>query len=98
MAQWFNTPFYKTTAWKRCRRSFIEHRQGVCEKCGRAGWHVHHKIYLTETNINDPEITLSFDNLELLCDSCHSKVHHPRKSSVRDDVMFDSNGDLVAKH
>lgn len=97
MAQWFNTPFYKSSAWKKCRKSFIEYRHSVCERCGNPGWHVHHKIFLSELNINDPNITLSFENLELLCDSCHSKEHHPRRRSTRHDVMFDENGDVVSR-
>ena len=39
------------------------------------GTQVHHKIRLTPFNINNPEITLSYKNLELLCDDCHEKEH-----------------------
>ena len=36
---------------------------------------VHHKIYLTEQNINDPRIALDFGNLEALCRQCHEEEH-----------------------
>lgn len=39
------------------------------------GDQVHHKKHLTPKNINDPEITLNWDNLELLCLDCHRKEH-----------------------
>lgn len=97
MAQWFNTPFYKSAVWLRCRQSYIRAQHGICERCGNGGWHVHHKIYLTENNINDPQITLNHDNLELLCNSCHSREHKPRIKACRDDVVFDDNGDLVRR-
>ena len=34
---------------------------------------------MTDDNLNDPDITLSFDNLELLCDECHRKEHAKKK-------------------
>ena len=36
---------------------------------------VHHLIELDPVNINNPEITLNFNNLELLCRDCHAEVH-----------------------
>ena len=40
---------------------------------------VHHKIALTPDNINDPSVSLSWDNLELLCRDCHGKEHSGHK-------------------
>ena len=100
MAREFAKPFYNSKKWEKCRASFILSKNGLCERCLSndkyvPGEEVHHKIYLTPENINDPEITLSFENLELLCSSCHSKEHMSKYDVVRDDVMFNSNGDLV---
>lgn len=72
--------FYKTTAWEACRDAYIRSVGGLCERCyakGRItpGVIVHHKIHLTPENAHDPEITLSFDNLELLCRNCHAIEH-----------------------
>lgn len=36
---------------------------------------VHHKNYITTSNIYEPEITINFNNLELLCLDCHNKEH-----------------------
>lgn len=68
----------------------------MCERCGQPNSkQVHHKKWLTPENINDPEITLSFNNLELLCDICHQKEHHEKNSAVVWGLKFDENGDLV---
>ncbi len=100
MAREFAKGFYGSRAWKECRASFILSKNGLCERCLSndkyvPGEEVHHIIYLTPENINNPDITLSFENLELLCASCHSKEHMSKYDVVRDDVMFDENGDLV---
>jgi len=87
--------FYKSKAWQDCREAYFISKHGLCERCGRPGLIVHHRIYLTPQNINDPNITLSFENLELLCSSCHNNEHNRKYDVVRDDVMFNSNGDLV---
>ena len=42
------------------------------------GTEVHHKTRLTPENISDPAISLSWDNLELLCRFCHAEVHDQR--------------------
>ncbi|HDV4620380.1 TPA: HNH endonuclease, partial [Bacillus anthracis] len=55
------------------------------------------KDYITPENINNPEITLSFHNLELLCQDCHNREHHEKNSPVVEGVMFDENGDLIQK-
>ena len=52
----------------------------MCERCYAAGkivpgTQVHHRIRLTPQNIGKPEITLNWQNLELLCDECHHEEH-----------------------
>jgi 5-methylcytosine-specific restriction enzyme A len=68
---------------------------GICDRCGGPGKIVHHIEYLTPDNINDPYVSLNFDKLELHCQDCHNREHHGSSSVVREDVMFDENGDLV---
>jgi len=87
-------PFYKSKAWQDCREAFFIFRHGLCERCGGPGKIVHHKIYLTPQNINDPNISLNWDNLELVCQDCHNEEHHST-DAVADGLMFDENGDLV---
>lgn len=91
-ARWF----YKSKAWERTRAAYIAYRHGLCERCGAGGKIVHHKVYLTPDNINDPEITLSFDNLELLCATCHQHEHF-ETSPTAEGLVFDDFGDLVRR-
>lgn len=95
----FTEGFYLSPAWKRCRASYIKSRGGLCERClregrYRAGVIVHHKTHLSPENIHDPEITLGFDNLELLCRDCHAAVH-----SGKEDVRYtvDRYGHIVPR-
>ena len=82
MAQDFAYGFYHSTAWLKCRAAFISARGGLCERCYAKGLivpgdTVHHIIPLTPENISDPSVTLSFDNLRLVCRDCHAAEHHP---------------------
>lgn len=86
----FAESFYKSKAWQRCRASFVKARGGLCERCmaegiAEAGVIVHHKIELTPENIGRPEVTLSFDNLELLCRRHHAEAHGARQRRYKID-------------
>ena len=83
--------FYKSKEWRKTRESYIAFRNGKCERCPSAGVIVHHKQYITSQNVHDPEITLSFNNLELLCRKCHNKEHF--KDEI--DYEFDEEGNLI---
>ena len=100
MAQIWARKLYNSKAWKRCRELYSQSKNGLCERCLKkgkyvAGEEVHHKIWLTPNNINDPDITLSFDNLELLCASCHTHEHVGKFSPTVEGLTFNSNGELV---
>lgn len=76
MAQAWAKPFYNTAAWIKARDSYIKSRLlidgGLCEECKEAPGHmVHHKIILTEQNVNDKNISLNFENFEYVCKECH---------------------------
>lgn len=71
----FARKFYKSKAWKTLRESYFNSVHGICERCDKPGEEVHHKIYLTPSNINDPNVTLNTDHLELLCKNCHNAEH-----------------------
>jgi 5-methylcytosine-specific restriction endonuclease McrA len=64
----------------------------ICERCGEPAKIVHHKTYINRDNINDTSITLSWDNLEALCQDCHNKEHH--KADTR-RYSFDENGNVI---
>lgn len=101
MARDFAKKFYASKQWKKTRQVYIESVHGLCEDClddGKinTGYIVHHKTTLTPDNINDPYITLHFDNLRYLCLVCHNKTHgHGECKVTRDDVMFNEYGELV---
>lgn len=86
--------FYKSAAWKKCRDAFFAARFGLCERCGGPGKIVHHKIWLTPNNIDDPAVSLNWDNLELLCQKCHNEEHHA-KEPVAKGLRFDEEGNLI---
>lgn len=86
--------FYQTGAWTRCRDAYRKSVGGMCEMCMRngiinAGRVVHHKIPLTEKNMHDPAIAYGFDNLMLVCQSCHEQIHR----GVR-RYKFDADGNI----
>lgn len=95
MAREFAKEFYNSREWKKCRAGYKSSVNYLCERCDQPGVIVHHKKTLTPKNINDPYITLGWDNLELLCQECHNREHMLKYSSTREDVMFDENGDLI---
>lgn len=76
--------FYKTKQWQDCRRSYIKSVGGLCERCFargiiKHGDTVHHIKHITPANMTDPEITLNFENLQLLCRDCHAEIHKKKK-------------------
>ena len=92
MAKEFAKKFYRSKAWLKCRAAYITSVFGLCEKCQRPGYILHHKKELTPENINDPEIALGFDNLQYLCLDCHNRVPG---GATADDLKFDELGNLV---
>ena len=103
MAQEWARKFYNSKQWITCRDAYKQSVNGLCERCLKndkytPGYEVHHKTYLTPDNINDPYITLAWENLELLCSPCHSIEHNrTEKEATRDGLMFDSSGNLIEK-
>lgn len=94
----FAERFYKGRTWQRCRASFIAKRMlidgGVCEVChNNQGYIVHHKIWLTADNINNPSISLNHDNLAYVCKACHDKIREAESPKPR--YSFDDNGKLM---
>ncbi len=96
MAKEFAKKFYNSKQWQNCRTAFILSKDGICERCGAPNSKlVHHKTLLTESNINCPETTLSFDNLELLCSACHNLEHMSKYGVLNDGLSFTKSGDLA---
>ena len=83
--------FYNSPAWKQCRKAYIKSVGGLCERCYKIGKIVpaeivHHKVYITPQNINDPNITLAWSNLEALCRDCHGAEHGNIKRYTLDEA------------
>ena len=87
--------FYHSKAWKATQAAYMASKCHVCERCGRAAKIVHHKRYLTTDNLHDPSVSLSFDNLEALCQECHNHEHFGSRSTAP-GLCFDRDGNLVA--
>jgi 5-methylcytosine-specific restriction endonuclease McrA len=97
MAREFSKSLYNSKAWEETRKAFLKSKFYLCNRCKGTAVLVHHKKYLNENNINDPEITLGWDNLEALCNSCHEKEHGREFEVTREDVTFDSQGNLIKR-
>jgi len=106
----FAKKFYNSKAWKTFREMYFLKMYGLCERCMAKGLEVpgeevHHMIYLTPSNIDDPLITLNEDNCELLCKNCHNAEHEKtyamhRRNKVKnyksgDDKYKFVDGELV---
>jgi 5-methylcytosine-specific restriction endonuclease McrA len=90
--------FYNSNSWRQCRHAYIKSKHGLCERCLKRGdinpaKIAHHKIHLTDSNINNPNISLSWNNLEALCQDCHNKEHHENETEAR--YAFDREGNII---
>ena len=85
--------FYRSTEWRKLRRAIISERflrdgDIFCEHCGKPilnTWDIvaHHKEYLTEQNVNDLNISLNSENIALLHQTCHNRVHEKFASTFK---------------
>lgn len=100
MAREFAKQFYSSKAWQDCRNEYAKSAHYLCEQCLKKGIYtpgviVHHVEELTPETINNPEKTLSFGNLELLCRACHGEEHSNRAKGRR--YVFDDDGKIFLK-
>lgn len=88
-------PFYQSQEWKDCRAAYSASVSYLCEDCRAKGLYtpgkvVHHLKPITLRNVRDPAITLNWDNLRLLCQSCHAARH----SKPNRRYTVDENGNV----
>jgi hypothetical protein len=88
----FAKSFYCSKAWKETRKAYAKSKGGLCERCLKKGLYVpgvivHHKVYLTPDNINDPAVSLNWNNLELVCRDCHAQEHDGLKRRYKVDEL-----------
>ena len=98
MAMEYALTFYASKQWHKCRQAYIAERQaidgGMCERChDELGYIVHHKTYVSPSNINDPDVTLNFENFKYVCQNCHNAIHFG--SQIELTYAFDSNGQPI---
>lgn len=77
--------FYKSREWENLLQLLKMERVDsngnlICEYCGQPivkkyDCIGHHKIELTETNVNDIDVSLNPDNIILIHFKCHNKIH-----------------------
>lgn len=96
----FAKAFYKSKAWVDCRESYLKSVGYKCEDCLAKGIEtpaviVHHIEELNPDNINDPEVTMNFDNLKAVCRKCHADEHINHVNARR--YFFGENGEVILK-
>ena len=99
MAKDYAKKFYKSTAWKKARRSYINKRKGIdgglCEHCKmKKGFIVDHIVEITPKNINDVDVILNEDNFQYLCLECHNTKTFFKNKSVDEKLFFDEDGNI----
>ena len=89
--------FYTSWKWRKCRKAFAESKGNLCERCLKRGiiepgskdrpLEVHHKIPLTAENFRNPNVSLNWQNLELLCKTCHDEEREtkPKRWTIGPD-------------
>lgn len=86
--------FYRSKEWRKLLDNLKNERtndndQLICEYCGRPiskAYDVigHHKIELTEENVNDYDISLNPQNIQLVHHACHNRIHNKLGYSNRE--------------
>ncbi len=108
MSRKFATSFYHSPAWLHNRKAYMERPidtpwgivpPGMCERCFEQGKLtpakvVHHKVHLNPDNIDDPSVTLAYENFQRLCQDCHAFVH---SGTTEMRVAFDEHGRVIRK-
>ena len=102
--------FYKSSEWRQAREIALMRDKYLCVMCSQEGKTVpaeivHHKKYLNEENVNNPDIALNQDNLVSLCSEHHFIVHSGEHAKGRMNhehdepynYIFDANGMLIPK-
>jgi len=96
MSKPFAKKLYNSSAWKKLRKAKIESVHGLCERCEKPGYIVHHTITLNARNINDPLIALNMAVLEYLCLECHNTEHMGTAEPITaQGTAFDEYGNLI---
>lgn len=94
MAKEYAQAFYNGKIWRQCQKAFMQSKFYICERCGDTAKIAHHRQYINPENINDPNITLNWGNLEPLCVECHEQQHIKTRKKPNKSA-FDEDGNLL---
>lgn len=94
MSKDYAKAFYHSKKWKDTQAAYMMSQNYICERCGETAHIVHHIKYINPKNINNPNITLDWNNLEALCIVCHN-LEHKSCGVCNNDVMFTKDGDVI---
>ena len=86
---------YNSKQWRKTRQAYMDSVNHLCERCGDAGYIVHHIEHIDSSNVDNPDVTLHWDNLELLCIDCHNAEHFRSHHATIDGLTFDEQGQLI---
>lgn len=72
--------FYGAKPWRDLSYALKIAAGGKCSRCGKIVLDfkyliAHHKVELTEDNVDDPNISLNPKLIEIICLNCHNKEH-----------------------
>lgn len=86
--------FYRSKEWRKLLDNIKYERLNedgelICEYCGKPITKAydaigHHKIELTEENVNDYDISLNPQNIQLVHHACHNRIHNKLGYSNRE--------------
>ena len=98
MAREFAKQFYSSKAWQDCRNNYAAMKGHLCENCLKRGLYrpgeiVHHMIEIDPVTVNNPEVSLNFANLQLLCRDCHAAAHKPYSKHRR--YVIGPDGEVI---
>lgn len=96
MAKDYARAFYNSGVWKKTQALYLESQNYICEDCGGVACIVHHIKHIAPDNIEDPEITLDWDNLKAVCYECHA-IEHMGSAARLGGIAFDADGNVVKR-
>lgn len=97
MSKDYAKAFYTSKEWIKCRIGYMLSQNYICERCGGTAKICHHKVYITPANIDNPNITLNWKNLESLCQDCHNEEHQ-KAPITQEGLSFDEEGNIIQKY
>lgn len=95
----WQSKFYKSNIWvKKIRPIIIIRDNNICQRCGKLctekyETHIDHIKEVNEYNYNDKNITLNPNNLQVLCQKCHTKKTSIDKISIDHKLIDKINVD-----